>query len=66
MDWRQNIKDLREDRGMSQGELDELSGLPQGTVMQIESGSPFYNTRDVDAIADALEISLEKLVGSVR
>jgi len=66
MDFRQNIKDLREGMEMSQSELDYLSGLPQGTVMQIESGSPFYNTRDVDAIADALDISLEELVGSVR
>ena len=66
MDWRENIRDLREAKGMTQAELEELSGVPDQEISRIEAGSPFYHFHDVAAIAEALEIDLDELVGVGR
>ena len=66
MTFRENIRDLRTAMGITQAELEELSGVPQGAIDKIENGSPFYHGRDVYAIAEALEIDLNELVGVGR
>jgi transcriptional regulator with XRE-family HTH domain len=65
MKHRQNIKDLRKSMGYSQRELAELSGVPRRNISRIETGGTFY-TKDIFAIADALEISFKELVGLGR
>jgi transcriptional regulator with XRE-family HTH domain len=57
------LKKLRQDRGLSQAQLAQLSGIPKGTLLQWEYG---LRTPLLDAavkLADALEISLDELAG---
>ncbi len=57
------LKKLRNERGLSQAQLAELSGIPKGTLIQWEYG---LRTPMLDAavkLADALEITLDELAG---
>jgi transcriptional regulator with XRE-family HTH domain len=57
------LKKLREERGLSQGQLAKLSGIPKGTLLQWEYG---LRTPLLDAavkLADALNITLDELAG---
>ena len=57
------LKQLRQDRGLSQAELAKLSGVPKGTLLQWEYGK---RTPKLDAavkLADALEVTLDELAG---
>lgn len=57
------LKKLRNERGLSQAKLAELSGIPKGTLLQWEYG---MRTPLLDAavkLADALGITLDELAG---
>jgi transcriptional regulator with XRE-family HTH domain len=57
------LKKLRQERGLSQGQLAKLSGVPKGTLLQWEYG---LRTPKLDAaakLADALDVSLDELAG---
>src|ERR1051326_2072224 len=57
------LKKLRQERGLSQAQLAQLSGIPKGTLLQWEYG---LRTPMLDAavrLADALEITLDELAG---
>jgi transcriptional regulator with XRE-family HTH domain len=57
------LKKLRQDRGLSQGQLAKLAGIPKGTLLQWEYG---LRTPLLDAavkLADALEVTLDELAG---
>ena len=59
-----NIKVLREQKGMTQEELSEKSGVPRGTIAKFENGwSDIYRTqfRNVIGIANALGTTCEEL-----
>lgn len=51
------LEQLREQRGITQRELDVLAHLPKGTVSQLESGSKLFTNARVDKLAAALEIN---------
>jgi transcriptional regulator with XRE-family HTH domain len=60
------LKKLRGERGLSQAQLAELSGIPKGTLIQWEYG---LRTPLLDAavmLADALDVSLDELAGRDR
>ncbi len=63
----QNIKKLRLKKGLSQEKLARLADISNATLVKIESGvakEPTITT--VTKIADALEISIDELIGRIR
>lgn len=63
----QNIKKLRLKKGLSQEKLARLADISNATLIKIESGvakEPTIIT--VSKIADALEISIDELIGRVK
>lgn len=59
-----NIKKYRKKKGLSQDKLAKLADVTHTTLVKLESGvndNPTIKT--LKKIADALEISLDKLVG---
>ena len=63
----QNIRKLRLKKGLSQEKLARLADISNATLVKIESGvakEPTITT--VTKIADALEISIDELIGRIR
>jgi len=63
----QNIRKLRQKKGLSQEKLARLADISTATLVKIEAGiakEPTITT--VTKIADALEISIDELVGRVK
>lgn len=59
-----NIKKLREQVGLSQDQMARKAGIPYSTYLKIENGvTPNPSIQAVFNIAEALDISLDKLVG---
>jgi transcriptional regulator with XRE-family HTH domain len=57
------LKRLREERGLSQGQLAKLSGIPKGTLIQWEYGKRTPLLDAAAKLADALDITLDELAG---
>lgn len=56
------IREKRFEKGWTQLELAEKSGVPQPTISQIENGNRRYPTyENIIKIAKALEINIEEL-----
>ncbi len=63
----QNIRKLRQKKGLSQEKLARLADISTATLVKIEAGiakEPTITT--VTKIADALEISIDELIGRIR
>ena len=61
------IKELRKNKGWSQQKLAETAGLAFNTIARMEQGigeSP--NLKTLVKLADALEISIDNLVGRAQ
>lgn len=56
------IREKRLEKGWTQFELAERSGVPQPSISQIENGNRRYPTyENIKKIAKALEINIEEL-----
>jgi len=63
----QNIRKLRQKKGLSQEKLARLADISTVTLVKIEGGvakEPTITT--VTKIADALEISIDELIGRAK
>ena len=59
-----NIKNFRKKKGVSQDRLAKLADVTHTTLVKLESGANSNPTvKTLGKIADALEISLDALVG---
>ena len=56
-----NIRRIREERGLSQEELAALAGLHRAYVGQIERGEKNIGLKNLQKIAQALEVNIEDL-----
>ena len=61
-----NIRRLREARSMSQQRMAELSGLPRPTWASLESGAANPTLGVLSKAAQALQVSIEELIGLPR
>lgn len=61
-----NVKRLREARGLSQQRMAGLSGIPRPTWASLESGAANPTLGVLSRAADALQVSIEELVGPPR
>ena len=56
-----NIRRIREERGLSQEELAALAGLHRAYVGQIERGEKNIGLKNLQKIAQALEVNIDDL-----
>lgn len=61
-----NVRRLREARGLSQQRMADLSGVPRPTWASLESGSANPTLSVLSRAAEALQVSIEELVGPPR
>lgn len=61
--FQQRLKDAREMRGFTRAALSMRTGLPQNAVSQFESGKRPPNIGHLERLADALEVSIDRLLG---
>jgi transcriptional regulator with XRE-family HTH domain len=61
-----NIRRLREARNLSQQQIAKLSGIPRPTWASLETGSANPTLAVLSKAANALNVSIEELVGSPR
>ena len=62
----QNLKQLRETRGVTQAQMAKLAGLPRATWANLESGAANPTLGVLDRVAHALQVTLEELVAVPR
>lgn len=57
------LKDIREEKGISQSELAKLTGIKQQNISRWEAGTTLPNIDFCVQLADFYGISLDELVG---
>ena len=62
----QNLKDLREARGLTQQELSDRSGVPRPTLAHLESGQGNPTLSVLIKVASSLGIGIEALVSASK
>lgn len=62
----ERIRELRQKHGLTQVELSELSGYPQGRISEIERGSRAPTLMTMIRLAIALDCDLTQLVSPFR
>lgn len=61
-----NIRQLREARGMTQAQIAKVAGVPRPTWANLESGAANPTLAVMIKVADALQVSLEELITPPR
>jgi transcriptional regulator with XRE-family HTH domain len=61
-----NMRLLREARGLTQGQIAKLAGIPRATLAHLESGDGNPTLAVLSAVADAFQVTLEELVAAPR
>lgn len=61
-----NLKSLRQQRGLTQGRLAEAAGIPRATWANLESGEANPTLAVLVKAAEALQVSLEELLSPPR
>ena len=61
-----NVRVLREARGLTQGQIAKLAGIPRATLAHLESGDGNPTLAVLSAVADAFQVTLEELVATPR
>lgn len=59
MEFFQKLRKLRDDKGLTQVQLSELTGIPQPMISQYEKGLKEPSVSNAKKIADALEVPLD-------
>lgn len=62
----QNVRLLREGRGMTQTQMAKLASLPRATWANLESGAANPTLSVLDRVATAFQVTLEELVAAPR
>lgn len=63
MNFPKILADLRKDKGLSQGDLTDLSGVSREMISKYERGEALPSLDAAKKLADALGVSLDFLVG---
>lgn len=62
----QNVRQLREARGLTQAQVSRLAGLPRATWANVESGGSNPTLAVLHRLANALQVTLEELIATPR
>jgi transcriptional regulator with XRE-family HTH domain len=57
------LKQLREDRGLSQNDIVRITGIPKSTYLRWEWGQGAPPLLAAVRLADALDVSMDEMVG---
>lgn len=57
----QNLRRLRDEKGITQEQLEEMTGISQGTLSGYETGRGGWTRKAVMRLAQALEVDIEEL-----
>lgn len=60
----ENLKRIREEKGMSQSELSRASGISQSMIAQAERGTKALTLITAKILVDALGCKLDDLIGN--
>lgn len=63
MDIGKRIKNIRNRKGLSTYDLSKISGISQSTISKLENGKRKADTIIIQKLADALEVSPDRLTG---
>ena len=66
MNFNERLKKFREDKGLTQVQLSELTGISSRMIQKYESGKSRPRLDAAQKIADALNISADELLGSAQ
>ena len=58
----QNLKEIRLDKGLSQGKLAKKLGVDPSYISQIERGLGNMSLKKIERLAKALEVTIEQLI----
>ena len=61
-----NVKQLREARGLTQGQIAKIARIPRATWTNLESGAANPTVVVLSRVAGALQVSIEELLGEPR
>ena len=61
-----NIRQLRDHRGLTQHQLARISEIPRPTLASLESGAANPTLSVLTSVAAALQVSIEELIGTPR
>ena len=61
--FNENLRDAREQKGLSQKEVAEKIGVAKSTYSLYESGNREPNVQTIKKISDVLNVSADKLLG---
>ena len=61
-----NVRALREARGLSQAQMAKIAGVPRPTWAHLESGAANPTVAVLVRVADALQVRVEELIGPPR
>jgi XRE family transcriptional regulator, regulator of sulfur utilization len=61
----ERIKAVRAERGLTQDQLAELSGLNRVHLYRVENGQQSMTLRTLKIIADALDVRMRDLIGEL-
>jgi transcriptional regulator with XRE-family HTH domain len=61
-----NVKQLREARGLNQGQMAKIARMPRATWTHLESGAANPTVSVLHKVAGALQVSIEELLGQPR
>src|SRR5262249_51910488 len=62
----QNLKSLRDARGLTQSQMAKLAGLPRATWTNLESGAANPTIVVLHRVSAALQVSIEELISAPR
>ncbi|MBU6427610.1 MAG: helix-turn-helix domain-containing protein, partial [Cyanobacteria bacterium REEB65] len=62
----QNLRYIRDRRGMTQDQLSRLADLPRSTIAQLETGQANPTLSVLARVAQALQVSIEELLSAPR
>lgn len=58
----ERLANVRKKRGLTQEQLESMSGLSQSTISRIEAGTKVLSTDDARLLAPALKVSMKLLI----
>ncbi len=62
----QNVENLRKKRGLTQGQLSKIAGVPRSTITYVESGVGNPSLKNLTRLSSALQVSIEELLATPR
>jgi len=63
METKDRIRKFREKKGFSTTDLSNMTGISQSTISKIENGKRRIDLESLEKIADALDVSVDRLTG---